>query len=236
MILVFFLHSHFKMPKRKCPICYERLGWEQTTLRCKHSFHTRCLFLWTSQKIKQSQDGSCPLCRQVYTNQNMYQPDRMYDDAEQGDDERSDDDETEQMQGTSEEVDELLEVSINWSNLTLYDPIRAIRYMRTLPMQRWNTPVWLFGPMFICILDGMMLMGMLYLFWLILLSPIVYIFSLGFLLSILLFRCYIISANILDELDKLWETPLVQWLVSVHVCECMTLFMHTVYKEYIKLH
>jgi len=208
------------MPKRKCPICYERLGWEQTTLCCKHSFHTKCLFLWTSQKIRQSQDGSCPLCRQVYTNQNMYQTEN----------EGTDSDEENYVEPEEEEN------SIDWTRFDLYHPIRALQYMRTLPMQRWNTPVWLFGPMFLCVLDGMMLMGMLYLFWFILLSPIAYLFSMCFLFSILILRCFILSANILDELDKLWETPLVQCLVSLHTLECLTLFMHSVFREYIKLH
>jgi hypothetical protein len=222
---LFFLHSQFKMPKRKCPICYERLGWEQTTLCCKHSFHTRCLFTWTSQKIKQNQDGSCPLCRRVYTNQNMYQPDDVEEEYRE-----INETEINGIQGDD------VENSIDWTRLELFHPLRAIQYMRTLPMQRWNTPVWLFGPMFLCVLDGMMLMGLLYLFWFILISPVVYIFSMCFLISILLFRCYIISASLLDELDKLWETPLVQCLVSLHVLECISLFSYIVHREFVKMH
>lgn len=144
---------------------------------------------------------------------------------------------TERMRGNDERMlGEDVANSIDWTRLELFHPLRAIQYMRTLPMQRWNTPVWLFGPMFLCVLDGMMLMGLLYLFWFILISPIAYIFSLCFLISILLFRCYIISASLLDELDKLWETPMVQCLVSLHVLECISLFSYIVHKEFVKMH
>ena len=54
-----------------CIICYELIEEEETTLKCKHSFHKKCLDRWIDED-----KNSCPTCRGVIN------PDRLdFDDS-----------------------------------------------------------------------------------------------------------------------------------------------------------
>jgi len=52
-----------------CVICMEQMKLKERiyTLPCKHSFHYDCLFPHYDNQRSNGDDGTCPLCRNIYT-------------------------------------------------------------------------------------------------------------------------------------------------------------------------
>ena len=59
-----------------CPICLEKLGRNYVQLACGHIFNRDCLGKWTTVSLDQSNNASCPMCREVY-DENKWENDSL---------------------------------------------------------------------------------------------------------------------------------------------------------------
>ena len=60
-------NSDYEGINEECPICLEAIDNNTITIRCQHSFHTKCLEQWVKTPIEENGNNfNCPLCNENY--------------------------------------------------------------------------------------------------------------------------------------------------------------------------